>query len=433
VSAALDSTAAASSRQNERTSRWCLALACGLTIVWFFIYANVRPDGLCDEAGHMGKIYYLHEGKAGYPDAMPMLPGYHFLVLGLSLGHPSLTTARLVTLATALLAIFAFAAAWRRFHGQPPGRAALLLALLPVMQPFTAMAYSDVPALAWVLCLWWAHLAGHRKSAALFFAVACFFRILAWEASQVFWPTTDGGSARPHGFALWRAALSRVWIRGRWLLGAIVAAGVLAVIAGRLTVGDQHGNQFRPNIATLHFAGVLFALLGLPLWIAAAGQAVPRLRQAWRHHPVRTSLAAALAAGATVLLATTFANPHVWNRELFWPDCTFTLLRNWPLVWIDTHPWLRWLSGANLVFVALALIAGFARQPHCPALWLSLLVGSVPAMVNFLVEPRYFIPPLVFLLFFLRLDRRTICWLAGWFGFLCLVHAPFVAAGLSLW
>jgi len=390
----------------------------------------------------MGIIYYLHEGKAGYPDTMPMLPGYHFLVLGLSLGHPSLTTARLVTLATALLAIFAFSAAWRRFHGQPPGPAALLLALLPVMQPFTAMAYSDVPALAWVLCLWWAHLAGYRKSAALFFAVACFFRqtnfvwgvfILAWEASQVLWPTTDDGRARRHGLALWRAALSRGWIRGRWLLGAMVAAGVWAVIAGRLTVGDQHGNQFRPNIATLHFAGVLFTLLGLPLWIAGAGHAVPWLRQAWRHHPVRTRLAAVLAAGATVLLATTFANPHVWNRELFWPDCTFTLLRNWPLVWIDTHPWLRWLSGANLVFVALALIAGFARQPHGPALWLSLLVGSVPAAVNFLVEPRYFIPPLVFLLFFLRLDRRTFRGLAAWFGFLCLVQAPLVAAGLALW
>jgi len=79
------------------------------------------------------------------------------------------------------------------------------------------------------------------------------------------------------------------------------------------------------------------------------------------------------------------------------------------------------------------LIAGFARQPYRVALWLSLLVGSVPAAVNFLVEPRYFIPPLVFLLFFLRLDRRTFCGLAGWFGLLCLVHAPWVAAGLSLW
>jgi alpha-1,2-glucosyltransferase len=442
VSPAPDSTAAASSLQNERTSRWCLALACGLTIAWFLIYANVRPDGLCDEAGHLGIIYHLHEGKAGFPDAMPMLPGYHFLVLGLSFGHPTLTTARLVTLATALLAIFAFAAAWRRFHGQPPGPAALLLALLPVMQPFTAMAYSDVPALAWVLCMWWAHLAGHRKSAALLFAVACFFRqtnivwgvfILAWEASQALWPATDEGSDRPPGLARWRAALSRVWVRGGWLLGVIAVAGVLAAIAGRLTVGDQHGNQFRPNIATLHFAGVLFALLGLPLWIAGAGPALQWLRQTGRQHPVRTSLAAALAAGTTGLLAATFANPHVWNRELFWPDCTFTLLRNWPLVGIDTHPWLRWWSAANVVGVALALLAGFARQPHRRALWLSLLVGSVPAMVNSLVEPRYFIPPLVFLLFFLRLDRRMFCWLAGWFGFLCLVHAPWVAAGLSLW
>jgi hypothetical protein len=390
----------------------------------------------------MGIIYHLHEGKSGYPDTMPMLPGYHFLVLGLSFGHPTLTMARLVTLVTALLALFAFAAAWRRFHGEPPGPATLLLALLPVMQPFTAMAYSDVPALAWVLCMWWAQLAGHRKSAALLFVVACFFRqtnfvwgvfILLWEASQVLWPTTDDGRARPPGSALWHAALNRVWVRGRWLLLAIAAAGGLAVVAGRLTVGDQHGNQLRPNIATLHFAGVLFAVLGLPLWIAAAGPAWQRLGQAGRRHPVRTSLAAVLAVGATVLLAITFANPHVWNRALFWPDCTFTLLRNWPLVWIDTHPWLRWLSGANLVLVALALIAGFARQPQRVALWLSLLLGSGPAMVNFLVEPRYFIPPLVFLLFFLRLDWPSFRRLAGWFGLLCLVQAPWVAAGLALW
>jgi hypothetical protein len=43
-----------------------------------------------------------------------------------------------------------------------------------------------------------------------------------------------------------------------------------------------------------------------------------------------------------------------------------------------------------------------------------------------------FTPPPVFLLFFLRLDRRTFLWLAGWFALLCLLHAPWVAAGLSL-
>jgi hypothetical protein len=36
------------------------------------------------------------------------------------------------------------------------------------------------------------------------------------------------------------------------------------------------------------------------------------------------------------------------------------------------------------------------RPPDSVALWLSLLVGSMPAAMNFLVEPHYFIPPLVF-------------------------------------
>jgi len=49
------------------------------------------------------------------------------------------------------------------------------------------------------------------------------------------------------------------------------------------------------------------------------------------------------------------------------------------------------------------------------------------------VEPRYFITPAVFLLFFLEIDRRTFGWLAGWFGLICVVHAPFVVLGRSLW
>ena len=68
MSPATDSPPPAIAATAERVSRRCLALACGITVAWFFVYASIRQDGLCDEAGHLGVIYHLQSGKAGFPD-----------------------------------------------------------------------------------------------------------------------------------------------------------------------------------------------------------------------------------------------------------------------------------------------------------------------------------------------------------------------------
>ncbi|MBI5380434.1 MAG: hypothetical protein HZA31_00900 [Opitutae bacterium] len=421
----------------ERTSRWCLALAAGVLLAWFGWFASVRTGGLCDEMGHIGSVYHFQEHKPGWPAEMPMLPGYHFLLLSFTGWHPDQFKMRLVTCGLSLLGLVTFAGAWRRFHGAPPGPATLLFALLPILQPYTAMVYTDAPALAAVFGLWWAHLAGQRTLAALLLVIACLLRqtnllwgafVLAWEAVHTLWPPPGG---RKPGD--WRAALQRAWQHGGGLLFVLAAAAAIVTYTGRLTLSDQHGNQAHPNIATLHFAGVLCTLLGLPLWPRAARTAGHWWRERWQRQRGLTLAAGAAAVLTTVLLARTFANSHIWNRELFWPDATFTLLRNWPLVWIDTHPWLRWASAANLVLLGLATPALLAGQPHRRELVLALVFGVVPLALNFLVEPRYFIPLCAFGLFFARLDRRAYRTLALWFGLLCLIHAPFIARGLSLW
>src|SRR5207244_3229380 len=142
------------SDRESRLDRLCLAAAFGVTIVWFFVYNHFRPDYLVDESGHLGNIYHFLEGKPGWPEQMTMLPGYHFVVTALWQLHPPfrlLTLARLVSTLFSLGGLAAFAFAWRRIHGRHPGRATLLLALLPILQPFTGMAYTDAPALALVL------------------------------------------------------------------------------------------------------------------------------------------------------------------------------------------------------------------------------------------------------------------------------------------
>jgi hypothetical protein len=413
--------------REDKIERACYAAVVAITLAWVAVYSTVRKDCLVDESGHLGNIYHFLEAKPGWPEAMPMLPGYHFIVVTLWRLDPGVslvTTARWTTALFALLGFAAFALAWRRIHGRSAGRATLLLALLPLTQPFTGMIYTDVPALALAFCALWAHVTGRRTLAALTLVVAVALRQtnLAWAVFLIAWEwlRTD----EPRGTWLRRSA---------WQLVLLALAAIAIALAGRLTVGTQHGNSFTLNPATVHFAGLLVLLLGLPVWAAHAPPEWRRWREAARAQPGRAAAVAIAGVAAAAGLAVWFANPHIWNRELFWDGCTFTLLRNWPLVAIDAHPWLRVVSGANVVLMAVALWLAFARQARRWELWLAVGFGALPAFTNGLVEPRYFIPAVGFGLVFMELGSADWRRLAWWWGGLTSLHAPFVATALSLW
>ena len=411
----------------ERFDRAAYVLAAALTIGWFVLYNAVRPFGLVDEPGHFAAVYHFFTQQAGWPQQMPMLPGYHYIVVSLMQLSPGIridTATRLVTTVITLLGLACFALAWMRLHGARAGRITLLLVLMPLAQPFTGMAYTDWPALAFVFVAAWAQLSGRRALAAVVLAAAAAIR-----QTNLVWVLF---------FAAWELLCSeeppRTWFRrARWLLLLGIGAAVLIVMAGRLTLGAQHGNEFRFNPATLHFTGVIAGVLGLPIWLAHAPAVLARWREAMRVAPGKAAAWAAGGIVAAAILTATFANPHVWNRELFWEGCTFTLLRNWPLVWIDTHPWLRVASGINIVLMAAAVAIVLRAQRHRRALWLVLACGAVPVFTNSLIEPRYFIPLGGMLLLFLEIDAANWRRLALWWALLSAVHAPFVARALSLW
>jgi hypothetical protein len=409
-----------------------LAAACVLPVVWLLVFNHFRPDYLVDEPGHLGNIYHFLEGRPGWPEAMPMLPGYHFIVAGLWQLHPPfklLTLARLVPMVCTLMAIGAFVLAWRRLHEAPAGPPVLLLACFPLLQPFTGMAYTDAPALAFVLAAWALHLSGNRALAALALALATCLRqsSLVWAGFIVAGETLGALAATDTG--------KREPLRARigWMVSLLLAATAVALAAGRVTVGGGHGNPVGFNPAQLHFAGLLLLLLGLPLWIAVAVGFPGWYRESWRHRPLRTAGASALFLATAFTLGATFTNSHPWNRDLSWEGCSFTLLRNWPLVALERAPWLRHLSGLNLAAIATFLVVSLRRQPYARALMLAAAAGLAPVAISSLVEPRYFIPPLVMALVLTRTEARTTRMLTAWWGALSFLHAPFVAAGLSLW
>ncbi|MES2697775.1 MAG: hypothetical protein V4773_30210 [Verrucomicrobiota bacterium] len=407
--------------------RLCYAGAVVLTIGWVWLYNTVMPSGLVDEPGHLANIHHFLEGKPGWPEAMPMLPGYHYMTISLWEIYPAmatLTAARWTTALVTLVGLAAFALARIRLHGRPAGRETLLLALLPLTQPFTGMAYTDMPALAFALCAWWAQVTERRALAALFLigAVALRQTSLAWAGFFIVWEffRTD----EPRRTFLWRV---------RWLVLLLASAVVLVLLAGRLTVGSQHGNDFKFNSASVHFTAALVLVLGLPVLLAHAPAVWRQGVGLWRARRAVVMGLLAAGVGATAILTVTFANPHIWNRELFWEGCTFTLLRNWPLVWIDTHGWLRVVSAINIVLMTAAVGLAITRQAQRVALWWVLAVGALPVVTNGLVEPRYLIPAAGFLLCFVEIERSDWRRLAVWWAVLSAAHAPFVAKALSLW
>jgi hypothetical protein len=394
---------------------------------WVVVYNHLRRDGLVDEPGHLAAIHHFLDGRAGWPEAMPMLPGYHFLVLSLWKLYPAftvVTTARWITALMTLVGFAAFALAWQRVHGKPAGRAILLLALLPLTQPFTGMVYTDMVAVAFVICAVWAQVTGRRVVAVLALAGAVGIRQtnLAWAGFLIGWEFLRPDEQR-------NMLLRRI----SWLLGLLAVAAGIVLAAGRLTLGSQHGNQFELNIASIHFGALLLLVLGLPVWIAHAPAEFRRWREAVRNHPKSAAAVVSLGLASAATFAVRYRNPHIWNRELFWEGCTFTLLRNWPLVWIDAHAWLKALSGLNIVLMTVAIVRMFARQPHRRELWLATAFGALPVLTNGLVEPRYFIPAAGLMLLFLDVGDSDWRRLAFWWGALSLAHAPFVATALSLW
>lgn len=428
---------ATSNRQISAKRSWAYGIAAILIVVlWTAAYSRHAGLGICDEPGHWGIIEHFREGRAGWPDTLPHPPGYHYAVLAFTAGHPSPNGARAVTAAFAVLAIAAFAGAWRIWRREPAGPVLLSLVLLPILQPFTGMIYTDVPALAFVLSAWWAQLGGRRWLAGACLAAACFVR-----QTSIIWGTCfimlellrDPRPAGARGPLL------------SWLVGSafrrcpgllLVHMAVLGVVlwAGRLTPGTQHGNALHPNLANLYFAGALLFVLTAPVWFIQAAAlwrdraAGPRAINAGRLIRV-----AAIAAAATALLASCYRNPHVWNQELWWPDTPFTLLRNWPLVAADRWPFVRWLLSALVVLAVLGARRLLRSQPYRRELTVVAVFSTVLLGTNGLVEPRYFITPAVLGLFFLEISPRSRLILTVWFGLVSASVAPLIVHNLALW
>ncbi len=320
----------------------------------------------------------LNPGISTWP-TMNALVGWITAVFGAS---RSILAGRLVIVGFGLIALAAFYRIAQQFDRSAAGLRTAQFFLSPIVLPFCALVYTDLPALA---CLLWATVGALRRQAWLLLLaglLACAMRQnnIVWFAGLCL---LYGGLCLHAGerLRLWVIA-GAVAIGAAWLFVVRLQHGVAA---GSWTQSDHPGNLAgMPNV---WFALAVAAIVYLPYFVQRLGV-----------EGIRVPLWQVLALGLTI--GFTFHVTHRFNLiEIQY------FVRNYLL-----H---RTLSAQGMsIFLATvmttALLVARTRLGERQELLWPLLLFSVLSLLPFsLIEQRYYLPP--FALFWAMrasVDRR---------------------------
>ena len=382
---------------------------------WFVLLTIARPGLVGDEVYHVPAIRALADGDWGPARILPMPPTYHLLAaLCARLVGDELWILRAFNalLSGLTLAIFGWAAA----RHDPDGAAHRLwrLAWNPLVGPLWVLAYTDAAALlglAFALAFFarrqhtWAAggllLAGLiRQSNILWLA--------AFAALTGVNPRGDR-SAGPHGRLTELA--KRLWPYAL----ALAAAAVILTHAAP-TGPPLIENQPRFNPAQFYLFGLTGAVLIAPAWLPAAAA----LWRRWLERAFLRPWLCAAAIAAVGLLELAFSNPHPWNVDL-------NYLRNWPLLAMTKYVAARYLAAVLLVAFVPTVVTLAWTGPQRTAL--AVVAGAVLVFLaaHYLVDPRYYIVPVVLLDFWSTPAARRARRLTIWYVLLSAALAAFMA------
>ena len=385
-----------------------LLLAIALAFLWQGVFAWLHPLPFGDEYDHQYAIFQIAAGDLEL-QGLPMLPGYHVLVAAFgSLVPPSLEFSRLLStfffVGTLLLVASTPRPGSRRLASPLP------IALLPILFPYTALAYTDTASLFFVIAAVWTRGRGlHALSACAAF-LACLMRQSngLWVLFLIAWNVLE---AQREGQSSVREFLRRNI--GHLLVLLLLA--LLLVWGGGLLVDDIPENRPRPNLGQAYLLSFLVLVLWAPIWWSLTREASTTLWSgtrpaSWARPAARTAafFGSLLVLGA--VLFTTFENWHPWN-QIPW------FLRNRPLIWMENHWSFRLLAVAGLFLAIGGLWSLWRRQEDRPPAALLSIFTVLFLLPHPLVEVRYFLVPFVLAHLVTDLtgaqDRRLTLWYAA--------------------
>jgi hypothetical protein len=396
--------------QSERAAlAWCVL---GV-VAWWTLTGLLHPDVIVDELDHYAVIRELRHGSSPLALEMPMPLTYHWLVRAvLWPWEPPLWSARALSGLLSCAGLWAMAAAIRRENARSapalgqPGPSLWHWAYLPIAFPYAALVYTEPLALSCVALALYARAGAQTWLAAAAMLASCLVRqshvvwlgfFGVWELIER-WPTLGEGRAR---------AIGALRASAPYLLGAALMAG-LFVSRGSLSFSNlpENGAGFNPGQFCL--LGLFVLLLWAPLWVLRAPLAREALVRALRARPVPWALGLGLGTGLSAWGAVCFTNLNEWN---WLPE----FVGNWPLIWMDRHPTVAFAVMVGAV-VALGLTLWCGRAQAQRLLLGGVLVFTLVYLApQNLIDPRYFVVPVLLAHWFWRFSLRESRWLSVWY------------------
>ncbi|MFA7486604.1 MAG: hypothetical protein WCY72_00790 [Lysobacteraceae bacterium] len=378
-----------------------------LALAWLAMLLYAMPAPLIgDEAVHAPQIQlFLHGDFRVFDEWLTNVPGYHWLVTALlwPIGVDAIGWIRAVGGLFVLACLLVMYRIRQRLHPEDALRSTAQLFFLPVLLVYGWLAYTDVPALAFLLGALLATILGRHKLSAVLLLGS-----MAMRQNQVLW------AAFLALYAAWPVLAASGWQSWRqWRKLAVIGWPYLACVAVFLGYWFWNGSiSYSSAQAKAHpdlswhvgnpfFLMVLAAML-FPFHMAAGwGRAIRRLRsgQGWLWLLVPLVV--------LFVYGWQFQVDHPYNRPMG------VSLRNQWLQLVATDAWVRWGFGLAAAWASVGLL--FARYV-VPQGWLWLPFSLLFVGASWMIETRYTLVPFVL---FLALRRPEAAWaervtLAGW-------------------
>lgn len=426
-----------------------VAIAC--CFIWYMVFSYFRPSPFVDESVHQDAIIGIHEGKIDF-SSFPVLPaartvgygpwlGYHWTIAIISrLPGPSVSLSRFLTFVTsaAMIAIYA-SVPWQK-SGLRTSRSPLLLALLPILFPYTAMVYTDVLALFFIISAIYLHAKRNYALAAISMLLACLVRqtniiwvlYLVARSALGTWDLCKKESALAHSH-FWS-----VWVRHLLpqVLGYIAVIGLVVTLfissgqiftsSGQIFTSEFSENRAQPNSGNFYTLAFLALMLWAPIWFERAANDVRSIVMAVRRMPVRVGFLVLTLAIFGFMLISRYDNWHPWN----W---TPMALRNIPLILMDRYVLFRVIA-VTCVFFAVWFVARFwSSQSNTSDLILLVFFAFLFISAHPVVEPRYLIVPFVLSQLLVDYSNAQVTKLALWYVSINVIICILIASGLAIW
>ena len=345
-----------------------------------------------DEDNHYGQIVDFLGGHLKISDGISMLPGYHFImaVSLKTLGHHSVNFTRLVSTFYSLLTILLFYALARQ---QNPGQSltkTLQCFFCPIVFPFLFLIYTDIFSLFWVLLSFYLVRMGKTNLSGLPILVGILVRQtnIVWSVFMVGYVYLERFGLtfkRENIVQVFRLTWTHFVVYGLFLIFTVINRGI--------STGQK---ELHPTMSfhmdNIFFMLIVFFFLFLPYHIQTLQAAIAQLKN-------KRALVALVSFFVFYML--TFQNSHPWNQShlIFNPvnptelQRAYPFLRNNLLAFIHSSIMLKALFFVPVVFSVLFLARnGRALVPYI-LMYFFTLVYLVPM---WLIEPRYYIIPVVF-------------------------------------